>query len=71
MAIPVGISNCHVFIFHNRDVEALFGQDYQLTPFKDLNSPGNLRRKNASWWWGQKGSISKVRVLGPVRPKRN
>ncbi|TOM54750.1 phosphate propanoyltransferase, partial [Vibrio parahaemolyticus] len=41
IAIPVGISNRHVHL-SQQDVEALFGQGYQLTPFKDLKQPGQF-----------------------------
>lgn len=68
MAIPVGISNRHVHL-SQQDVEALFGKGYQLTPFKDLKQPGQFAAKECVIVVGSKGSISKVRVLGPVRPQ--
>ncbi|WP_273838461.1 phosphate propanoyltransferase [Providencia rettgeri] len=68
IAIPVGVSNRHVHL-SQQDVEALFGQGYQLTPFKDLKQPGQFAAKECVMVVGPKGSISKVRVLGPVRPK--
>lgn len=68
LAIPVGVSNRHVHL-SQQDVEALFGQGYQLTPFKDLKQPGQFAAKECVMVVGPKGSISKVRVLGPVRPK--
>ncbi|MBP6123795.1 MULTISPECIES: phosphate propanoyltransferase [Providencia] len=68
IAIPVGISNRHVHL-SQKDVEALFGQGYQLTPFKDLKQPGQFAAKECVMVVGPKGSISKVRVLGPVRPQ--
>ncbi|MGB5116559.1 MAG: phosphate propanoyltransferase [Providencia rettgeri] len=68
IAIPVGISNRHVHL-SQQDVEALFGQGYQLTPFKDLKQPGQFAAKECVMVVGPKGSIRKVRVLGPVRPK--
>lgn len=68
MAIPVGISNRHVHL-SQQDVEALFGQGYQLTPVKDLKQPGQFAAKECVMIVGPKGAISKVRVLGPVRAK--
>ncbi|HBO24511.1 MULTISPECIES: phosphate propanoyltransferase [unclassified Providencia] len=68
IAIPVGISNRHVHL-SQADVEILFGQGYQLTPFKELKQPGQFAAKECVIVVGPKGSISKVRVLGPVRPK--
>lgn len=68
IAIPVGISNRHVHL-SQQDVETLFGQGYQLTPFKDLKQPGQFAAKECVIVVGPKGSISKVRVLGPTRPK--
>lgn len=68
IAIPVGISNRHVHLSQH-DVEALFGQGYQLTQFKDLKQPGQFAAKECVMVVGPKGSINKVRVLGPVRPK--
>ncbi len=68
IAIPVGISNRHVHL-SQKDVEALFGKGYQLTSFKDLKQPGQFAAKECVMVVGPKGSISKVRVLGPVRPK--
>lgn len=67
IAIPVGISNRHVHL-SQPDVEKLFGQGYQLTPFKELKQPGQFAAKECVIVVGPKGSISKVRVLGPVRP---
>lgn len=68
IVIPVGISNRHVHL-SQQDVEALFGQGYQLTPLKDLKQPRQFAAKESVIVVGPKGSISKVRVLGPTRPK--
>ncbi len=68
IAIPVGISNRHVHL-SRQDIDALFGAGYQLTPFKDLKQPGQFAAKECVLVVGPKGSISKVRVLGPERPQ--
>lgn len=67
MGIPTGVSNRHVHL-SAEDIEALFGQGYTLTPFKDLKQPGQYAAKECVMVVGSKGSISKVRVLGPARP---
>jgi len=64
--IPVGVSNRHVHL-SQQDIEALFGNGYQLTPIKELRQPGQFAAKECVMIIGPKGSISKVRVLGPAR----
>lgn len=65
--IPVGVSNRHVHL-SQQDVEALFGVGYQLTPFKPLRQPGQFAAEECVTVVGPKGSLTHVRVLGPVRP---
>lgn len=67
MGIPTGVSNRHVHL-SQADIEALFGQGYQLTPLKELRQPGQFAAKECVMVVGPKGSINKVRVLGPARP---
>ena len=66
--IAVGISNRHVHL-SQQDLEALFGEGYQLTKLKDLSQPGQFGCKEIVTICGPKGAIEKVRVLGPVRSK--
>lgn len=66
MAIPTGVSNRHVHL-SQADIEALFGPGYQLTPLKALRQPGQFAAKECVMVVGPKGSINKVRVLGPAR----
>lgn len=65
-AIPVGISNRHVHLAQ-QDVESLFGKGYILTPFKPLRQPGQFAAQECVTVVGPKGSLKKVRVLGPTR----
>lgn len=65
--IPVGISNRHVHL-SPQDVEALFGKGYALTPFKPLRQPGQFAAEECVTVVGPKGSLTRVRVLGPTRP---
>lgn len=68
MGIPTGVSNRHVHL-SQADIEALFGHGYQLTPLKELRQPGQFAAKECVMVVGPKGSINKVRVLGPARPE--
>lgn len=66
-AIPVGISNRHVHLAQ-QDVDALFGKGYSLTPLKPLHQPGQFAAEECVTVVGPKGSLTRVRVLGPTRP---
>ena len=63
---PVGISNRHVHL-SEKDLAALFGPGYQLTPIKPLSQPEQFASKETVTVVGPKGKIEKMRVLGPVR----
>ena len=66
--IPVGVSNRHLHL-SQADQDVLFGAGYQMTPIKDLSQPGQFACIVMVTICGPKGSIEKVRVLGPVRNK--
>ena len=64
--VPVGISAKHVHL--NREhIDLLFGKGYQLTYLKPLSQPGQFAANETVELIGPKGTLSKVRVLGPER----
>lgn len=64
--VPVGISARHVHLSRDH-VETLFGAGYRLTPEKLLSQPGQYACKEQVEVCGPKGTIKKVRILGPER----
>lgn len=66
--VPIGISNRHVHVCQE-DLERLFGKGYELTPKKDLSQPGQFACEECVDVVGPKGTLAKVRILGPVRPE--
>ena len=64
--IPLEISAHHVHLCPEY-VEALFGPGYKLTNQYELSQPGQYACKEKVNLIGPKGSIERVRVLGPTR----
>lgn len=64
--IPVGISARHVHLTQ-QEVEILFGKGHQLTFLKPLSQPGQFAAQETVSLTGPRGTIDKVRILGPVR----
>ncbi|MDR1954100.1 MAG: phosphate propanoyltransferase [Clostridiales Family XIII bacterium] len=66
--VPAAISGRHVHLCR-KDIDALFGFGYELTPMKPLVQPGQFASEETVTIVGPKGRIAKVRVLGPARPE--
>jgi acetate kinase len=64
--IPIGVSAHHVHLSQS-DVEQLFGPGHQLTPRAPLAQPGQFASEEQVRLIGPRGSIDRVRVLGPAR----
>lgn len=65
--VPVGVSMRHIHL-SRREVDALFGRTYQLTPLRPLSQPGQFACQECLDVIGPKGVLHKVRILGPERP---
>jgi acetate kinase len=64
--IPIGVSAHHVHL-SQPDVEGLFGPGHMLTPQAPLAQPGQFACEEQVRLIGPRGSIDRVRVLGPAR----
>lgn len=64
--IEVEASGKHVHL-SRKDIDALFGEGYELTKVKDLSQPGQYACKERVTITGPKGSLKNVIVLGPAR----
>jgi acetate kinase len=64
--IPIEVSAHHVHLSQH-DVESLFGEGHTLTPESELSQPGQFACKEKVTLIGPKGSVDRVRVLGPAR----
>ena len=66
--IRVGISARHVHLSQEH-VNILFGENYNLTKFKDLYQTGEYASNEKVTVSTKDGKIANVRILGPVRPE--
>lgn len=68
MLVKIGVSARHVHLT-KEDVKILFGDDYVLSKKVDLSQPGQYACNEQVIIKGPKGSIERVRILGPQRDK--
>lgn len=66
MRVPVWISNRHIHL-GQADADKLFGKNHEFKILKELSQPGQYAYEEVVTLVGPKGSIAKVRVLGPCR----
>lgn len=66
MQVPTGISVRHIHLGREH-VERLFGPGHRLVEKKKLSQPGQFACEETLDVTGPKGTISRVRVLGPER----
>ncbi|MBK1664609.1 phosphate propanoyltransferase [Rhodospirillum rubrum] len=64
--VSIGVSNRHIHLSRT-DMDALFGPGSQLTRKKAMKQPGQFAAEETVTLKGRKGSLTKVRVLGPLR----
>lgn len=64
--IPIGVSARHVHL-SKQHMRILFGPQAILTKKKDLSQPGQFAANETVTIVGPKGSIERVRILGPAR----
>ena len=64
--IKVEVSAHHIHLT-KQDLEALFGEGYELSVLKDLSQIGQFASNDTIKLVGPKGEIDDVRVLGPCR----
>ena len=64
--IPINVSVRHIHLSRDH-VEQLFGAGHQLTPRSDLSQPGQFACEETVTLVGPRGSLPRVRVLGPER----
>lgn len=68
MKVCIRVSARHVHL-SREDVDCLFGQNYKLTVHRELTQPGDFAATETVTLKTEKGMITGVRVVGPVRDK--
>jgi len=64
--VPVGVSARHVHL-SVEDLHRLFGPGHTLTRLRDISQPGQFAAQEQVTLIGPKGTLERVRVLGPCR----
>ncbi len=68
MKVNIGVSARHIHLCQE-DLNELFGKDYNLTIKSDLSQKGQYACLEQVTLKGPKGTIERVRILGPLRNK--
>lgn len=63
---PAGVSVRHVHL-SRQDLNVLFGEGYELHPLRDLVQPGQYAAEECVTLEGPRGTLEKVRIIGPLR----
>ncbi len=66
--VPIEVSARHIHL-SQKDLEALFGESYQLEKLKDLTQPSDFAAKETLDILVGEEKIEGVRIIGPVREK--
>lgn len=66
LSIPIAVSARHVHLTEAA-IATLFGEGHTLTPYKPLSQPGQFACEERVDLVGPRGTIERVRVLGPAR----
>lgn len=66
MKVSIGVSNRHVHL-KEKDLEILFGKDYNLEVDKEMSQPGQYASTSFVDLKTEKNTIKHVRVVGPLR----
>lgn len=66
MKVNIGVSARHVHVTKD-DLKVLFGDGFELTKKVDLSQPGQYACNEQVTLKGSKGTIERVRILGPER----
>jgi putative phosphotransacetylase len=67
LMVPLGVSNRHMHLCRAH-VDQLFGEGYELKPFKELYQKGYFAAQERVLVVGRRRCIEDVRILGPLRP---
>lgn len=66
MEVKVGVSNRHIHLT-KKDLESLFGENYNLTPRNYLDQPGQFAAEETVTLKNDKNIKEYVRIVGPTR----